>query len=82
VLYRELRRAAELVSAGQGDFPKICAAALAVLEEEGFRPDYFEIRRASDLAEAGSEDRNLVILVAARLGKARLIDNVRVQSPR
>ena len=69
-------------SAGENDFPGICRAALGVLREEGFRPDYFEIRRASDLADVADEDRDLVILVAARLGKARLIDNVRVDSPR
>ncbi len=81
-LYRELQRAAAAVSSGERDFPEICRTAMGALREEGFRPDYFEIRRASDLAEAGGDDVDLVILVAARLGKARLIDNVRIESPR
>lgn len=42
----------------------------------GFKPDYFAVRRALDLAPAGPEDKDLRVLVAARLGKARLIDNL------
>ncbi len=77
-LHRELMRAAKVLREGERDFEKICDEALAVLWEEGFKPDYFEIRRAADLAEAGESDTQLVILVAARLGQARLIDNERV----
>jgi pantoate--beta-alanine ligase len=40
--------------------------------------DYFEVRDASSLAEPVPATRELVILTAARLGKARLIDNLRV----
>lgn len=80
-LYRELDRAARAVGDGDREFGKLCDRAVAALWEEGFRPDYFEIRRASDLADVGPEDKDLVIVAAARLGKARLIDNVRVQLP-
>jgi pantoate--beta-alanine ligase len=45
----------------------------------GLRPDYVSVRRAADLAEPGTEDRALVILAAAYLGRARLIDNLRVE---
>ncbi|MDD1612750.1 MAG: pantoate--beta-alanine ligase, partial [Methylococcaceae bacterium] len=39
--------------------------------------DYFSICRNDDLMPARPEDRNLVILAAVRLGKTRLIDNLR-----
>ncbi|MCH1929626.1 pantoate--beta-alanine ligase [Shewanella sp. A25] len=43
----------------------------------GFKPDYLEVRHASTLAKATESDNALVILAAAYLGKARLIDNLR-----
>ncbi len=51
---------------------------LRELETAGFRPDYVGIRRAADLAAPGPQDRQLVILAAAWLGRTRLIDNVEV----
>ncbi len=77
-LHRELARAAGAIADGEQDFGKICDRSLAALWEEGLKPDYFEIRRASDLAVAGEEDRHLVVLAAVRLGRARLIDNERI----
>ena len=53
------------------------AEALARLVGEGFKVDYVSVRRASDLGQpddSAPDDR--VILLAARLGKARLIDNL------
>ena len=52
---------------------------LRELETAGFRPDYVSIRRVVDLAEPGPQDKTLVILVAAWLGRTRLIDNLDVQ---
>jgi pantoate--beta-alanine ligase len=52
------------------------ALAAAELAAAGFRPDYVSVRRAEDLAEPGPADRRLVILAAAWLGRARLIDNL------
>jgi len=46
------------------------------LAELGFRPDYFVVRRALDLAPVSPQDKDLRVVVAARLGKARLIDNL------
>lgn len=46
------------------------------LSQIGFQPDYFSVCRASDLKKATIEDVNLVLLVAAKLGKTRLIDNL------
>ncbi len=52
---------------------------LATLEKAGFRPDYLSVRRATDLAPVRAGDTELVILAAANLGRARLIDNIRVE---
>ena len=53
--------------------------ALRELETAGFRPDYLSIRRAVDLGEPSSQDKALVILAAAWLGRTRLIDNLEAQ---
>ena len=76
VLYQTLQQAQQQIAAGEKDFTAIQALANASLSEAGFRPEYFEVRRAQDLQLAKETDRELVILVAAWLGKARLIDNL------
>jgi pantoate--beta-alanine ligase len=50
--------------------------AVIDLQADGFRPDYVHVRRQSDLRLPAAEDRQLVTLAAAWLGKTRLIDNV------
>jgi pantoate--beta-alanine ligase len=50
--------------------------ANVALENSGLTPEYAVIRRSEDLAAPRSGDRNFVALIAVRLGKARLIDNV------
>jgi pantoate--beta-alanine ligase len=42
----------------------------------GFAPDYLELRNAYNLKPATDEDKELVIVAAAYIGKARLIDNL------
>jgi pantoate--beta-alanine ligase len=77
-IYVALEAAAARVRTGDVDFASIERAGFHELERTGFRPDYFSIRKAEDLSPAARETRELVILSAARLGKARLIDNVQV----
>ena len=63
--------------AGGVDLSKIESRAMALLREAGFTPDYAAIRRADDLAIPDPRDRgDLIGLIAARLGAARLIDNL------
>lgn len=51
--------------------------AWAALVAAGFVPDYAQIRRATDLKRPAPHERNgLVALIAARLGRTRLIDNL------
>ena len=52
--------------------------AKAKLKEAGFKPQYVTICRQSDLMPAKRGDQTLVILAAAYIGKARLIDNLEV----
>jgi pantoate--beta-alanine ligase len=81
MLHQELRSAVAAIADGLRDAPALEAAATARLTAKGFRVDYFSVRRAEDLQPAAADDTELVVLVAARLGKARLIDNLRVTRP-
>lgn len=75
-LFRSLTRVGEQLQAGQRNFDELEQQAIAVLEAAGFEPDYFAIRRALDLSTPDRDCDELVVLVAAHLGKARLIDNI------
>ena len=77
-LYAALTACAERLRAGERDCAALAADARTRLTAAGFRPDYFEIRRADDLQPPAAEDRELRVLAAAWLGRARLIDNVPV----
>jgi len=57
----------------------LCDHAELYLTENGFDPDYFKVLRADDLETPEKEDKDLVILVAATLGAARLIDNITIK---
>lgn len=77
-IYRELERTRREIESGARDFAALEKTGYAALQQAGFRPDYFSIRDAETLAPPGPQSRELVILTAARIGRARLIDNVRV----
>jgi len=55
----------------------VCAQARLSLEQAGMTPDYVEIRRAKDLKPISNRGDAKVALIAAQLGAARLIDNLR-----
>ncbi len=67
--------------AGGSDLRGIERAALKTLRRAGLRPDYVAIRAAADLAMPAPAERRLRVLAAARLGRARLIDNIAVNLP-
>jgi pantoate--beta-alanine ligase len=77
-IHAALQAAAQRLRAGDVDFASIERAGFQALENAGFRPDYFSVRKSEDLSKASALARELVILTAARIGKARLIDNVQV----
>jgi len=76
-IFAELKRAAARLEAGESDYPAIERTGREALASAGFRPDYLSIR-ARDLTVPAPGARELVVLVAARLGRARLIDNLQV----
>lgn len=76
VLYRSLQAVADAIRAGERDYPQLLARHAEQISAAGLLPEYLEIRHAHDLRPATELDRDLVILVAAALGKTRLIDNL------
>jgi pantoate--beta-alanine ligase len=76
-LYRTLVQTAQALRAGL-PAAQAQSQALAALAAAGLEPDYLSVRRAADLGEPADGDRQLVVLAAARLGRARLIDNLKL----
>ena len=75
---RGLRSIREAVAGGRRDFADLEKAAKDELAAHGWRPDYIAIRRRADLGTPGADDRELVVLGAAWLGRTRLIDNLEI----
>jgi pantoate--beta-alanine ligase len=77
-LYRVLSACAARIAAGE-PIARVVTEGAIELEAAGFALDYLEARHAETLARAETpDDGPLRLLVAARLGKTRLIDNVAV----
>jgi len=77
-LFRAMKEAAARLRAGD-DISAALADGAEIIRRAGFALDYFEVRHAETLAPVRStRDGKLRILVAARLGKTRLIDNMAV----
>ncbi|EFS7175541.1 TPA: pantoate--beta-alanine ligase [Escherichia coli] len=74
-LYKVLSSIADKLQAGERDLDEIIAIAGQELNEKGFRADDIQIRDADTLQEVSENSKRAVILVAAWLGDARLIDN-------
>jgi len=78
VLYRAMKDSAGRIRAGEAIAPAMARGA-ATINAAGFTLDYFEARHAETLAPVTSrKDGPLRILVAAKLGTTRLIDNIAV----
>jgi pantoate--beta-alanine ligase len=77
-LYRAMKEAARRLRAGD-DIEAAMAGGAELAVGAGFMLDYFEVRHAETLAPIASlKDGPMRLLVAARIGKTRLIDNVAV----
>ena len=74
-LYKVLSSITDKLQAGERDLDEIIAIAGQELNEKGFRADDIQIRDADTLLEVSENSKRAVILVAAWLGDARLIDN-------
>jgi pantoate--beta-alanine ligase len=77
-LYRAMKESAKRLRAGD-DIKAVMANGAEMIANAGFILDYFEARHAGTLAPiASAKDGPVRILVAARIGATRLIDNVAV----
>jgi pantoate--beta-alanine ligase len=74
-LYKALKEVAIAVQQGN-DFVTTLEQTQQRLNKQGFKVDYLSLCRESDLKPATADDDQLVVLIAAFLGSARLIDNL------
>ncbi|MBR5675233.1 MAG: pantoate--beta-alanine ligase [Neisseriaceae bacterium] len=77
-LYAVLCEMKNELQQGRRDFSQLEQSAAEKLNAQGWQTDYVEIRRRADLSHARPDDKQLIILAAAKLGKPRLIDNLEV----
>jgi pantoate--beta-alanine ligase len=75
-LYETLRFLAAAIRDGARDYAALEREGAKRLRVQGLAPDYITVRRQGDLEPAVPHDILLVILAAAYLGRARLIDNL------
>jgi pantoate--beta-alanine ligase len=76
-LFRAIKATSKRMRAG-GDFRSALAAAADAIAEAGFALDYIEARHAETLAPVSSlNDGPVRLLVAAKIGTTRLIDNIK-----
>lgn len=78
LLHRTLEQMVSDIQEQKTDYRALEAQAKDTLSQAGFIPEYVEIRHAETLQPVASGELNCVVLAAARLGAARLIDNIRV----
>jgi pantoate--beta-alanine ligase len=74
-LSRALRAAEAAVESGRIDARAVLAAARGELDAHGIQPEYLELRSATDLSPVDRVNGSTLLAVAARVGRARLIDN-------
>jgi pantoate--beta-alanine ligase len=75
VLHRALQAAQVAVDEGERDAATIAARARTELTDAEIEPDYFELVDPHTLAPVPQIDRDVLAVVAARVGTTRLIDN-------
>jgi pantoate--beta-alanine ligase len=74
-LYRAMKETARRLRTGD-NLEAAIAAGAEIVTSAGFTIDYLEVRQADTLAPVTSRAAKLRILVAATIGKTRLIDNI------
>lgn len=74
-LHRALATVKESVAAGERDPAALKSTAVAALTSSGVEPEYFELVSADTLAPVRRIEGEVLVLVAARVGATRLIDN-------
>jgi len=77
-LFAILNSIGQDLESGNRNYTELEEHAVAELRKLHFEPEYVSIRRAENLDAPDRDNDELVVLAAARLGKARLIDNILV----
>ncbi len=77
-LYKCIKETIKMIRNGDKDYEQLEKEANIFLEQAGFKVEYYSICDSKTLAPAGDDDA--IVLVAAWLGKTRLIDNARVHT--
>jgi pantoate--beta-alanine ligase len=77
-LYAILKRLRERLAGGERNFQRLELEGMTELVQNGWVPQYISVRRRYDLQTPAKEDRELVVLAAAYLGRTRLIDNIEI----
>ncbi|MBT0724321.1 pantoate--beta-alanine ligase [Rosenbergiella sp. S61] len=80
-LSQTMQAMAERLRQGEKDYTAIVDSAVTSLADKGWQPDGIAICDAENLMPLTANSRKAVILMAAWLGKARLIDNQQVTLP-
>ena len=76
-----LNQLADSIRSGERNYRKLEDNGSEMLLKSGFKPDYLEVCQSKTLLPASDPNDSLVILVAAWLGPARLIDNICLSAP-
>ena len=78
-LFATLQDVVTKVKDGNRDFAALESEAVSALKAAGFEPEYISVRDAEDLSSPDPDCHDYVVLAAAQLGSARLIDNIEFQ---
>ena len=78
LIFQILQDSSKCIIEGNKDYASLEQQAIDQLTQAGFDTDYFRICEAETLRPATIEDKMLVILVTARLGETRLLDNIEI----
>lgn len=78
ILYQTLKEAIKQLKAGSHSLDEVSADSRKTLESQGFTIDYLTIVDSETLRPASIDTKKLTILVAAFMGKTRLIDNISI----
>jgi pantoate--beta-alanine ligase len=79
-LYRALSAVAQRLRSGDRQFDAVADEAKRMLDRKGFKTQYLVIRDPDQLGAPRAEADGWVVLVAAHLGRTRLIDNLEVSA--
>lgn len=78
LIYQTLQGTARQIEEGERNYKKLEQQAIENLNRAGFNTDYYCVCSSETLQPASANDKKLVILVTASLGKTRLLDNIEV----